>query len=83
MTLELGEVIEPLLFPEWLFASGGWILSAAFIIRTVGDFRWVGYFKRQKGTVFAKWDTVLYNPLCLFIGGSLLYITGTVTGVLM
>lgn len=47
-----GEVIERLLFPEWLF------------------------------TVFAKWDTVLYNPLCLFIGGSLLFITGTVTGVL-
>lgn len=66
--LELGEAVERMLFPEWLFSFGGWVLSAVFFIRVIGDFRWVGLFKKQKGSVFSKLDTVLYIPLCLFIG---------------
>ncbi len=75
--LELGEVMERLIFPDWLFLYGGWILSVVFILRSVGDFRWVGFFKKQKGTLFAKWDTVLYSPLCLFIGICLTYVTNS------
>ncbi|WP_028594418.1 DUF3995 domain-containing protein [Paenibacillus assamensis] len=73
--LELGEVMEGLIFPDWLFLYGGWILSGVFILRAVGDFRWVGFFKKQKGTLFAKWDTLLYSPLCLFIGICLIIVT--------
>ena len=73
--LELGEVVERLLFPDWLFFYGGWALSGVFIIRTVGEFRWIGFFKKQKGTLFAKWDTLLYSPLCLFIGICLVFLT--------
>ncbi|TVX88061.1 DUF3995 domain-containing protein [Paenibacillus agilis] len=73
--LELGEVMEGLIFPDWLFLYGGWILSGVFILRAVGDFRWIGFFKKQKGTLFAKWDTLLYSPLCLFIGICLIIVT--------
>ncbi|MGR7946186.1 DUF3995 domain-containing protein [Paenibacillus sp. M.A.Huq-81] len=73
--LELGEVLERLIFPEWLFRYGGWILSGVFILRTVGDFRWIGFFKKQRGTLFAKRDTLLYSPLCLFIGICLIFVT--------
>ncbi|TCZ78124.1 DUF3995 domain-containing protein [Paenibacillus albiflavus] len=73
--LELGEVVEWLLFPDWVFIYGGWVLSAVFIIRAIGDFRWIGFFKKQKGTLFAKWDTMLYSPLCLFIGICLIFLT--------
>ncbi|SDD51165.1 Protein of unknown function [Paenibacillus sp. UNCCL117] len=66
--LELGGVAGRQLFPDWLFGFGGWVLSAVFIIRAAGDFRWVGFFKKQQGTLFAKWDTLLYSPLCLFLG---------------
>ncbi len=72
--LELGEVMERLIFPDWLFRYGGWILSGVFLLRTVGDFRWIGFFKKQKGTLFAKWDTLLYSPLCLFIGIGLIFV---------
>ncbi|MBW5447651.1 DUF3995 domain-containing protein [Cohnella sp. CFH 77786] len=72
--LELGEAIERLLFPDWLLTYGGWTLAGVFLIRTVGDFRWVGFFKKRKGTLFAKWDTVLYSPLCLFLGLGLIYV---------
>ncbi|WP_134686859.1 DUF3995 domain-containing protein [Brevibacillus migulae] len=74
---ELGGVVNRSLFPGSLFPYGGWVLSLVFIIRAVGDFRWVGFFKKHKGTVFAKWDSVLYSPLCLFLGFSLVFITLT------
>lgn len=73
--LELGRTVERIVFPDWLYAYGGWALAAVFLIRTIGDFRWVGLFKKQRGTLFAKWDTVLYSPLCLFLGVCLLYMT--------
>lgn len=75
--LELGEVMERLIFPEWLFLYGGWVLAGVFILRSVGDYRWVGFFKKRKGTLFAKWDTVLHSPLCLFIGVCLIFVTNS------
>jgi hypothetical protein len=62
------------LFPQFLFSFGGWVLAAVFIVRAVGDFRWLGFFKRNKGTVFARWDSMLYSPLCLFLGVALVLI---------
>ncbi|MFF2092725.1 DUF3995 domain-containing protein [Paenibacillus sp. NPDC058174] len=75
--IELGEVMERLIFPEWLFRYGGWMLSGVFLLRTVGDFRWIGFFKKQKETSFAKWDTLLYSPLCLFIGIGLIFVVNS------
>lgn len=42
-------------------------ISAIFLIRAVGDFTYVGFFKRVKGSVFAKMDTLYYSPLCIVI----------------
>jgi len=50
--------------PPWLFAAGAWVLVVVFVARVVGDLRWFGLFKRVKGTRFARWDTMLYVPLC-------------------
>ncbi len=66
--LELGGAVQPLLYPNWALSYGGWALSAIFLLRAIGDLRWVGFFKRRKGTLFAIWDTMLYSPLCLLIG---------------
>jgi Protein of unknown function (DUF3995) len=49
-------------------------LSATFLARAVGDFRLVGFFKRIRGTQFARLDTIAYSPLCLVLGASVLYI---------
>jgi hypothetical protein len=43
---------------------GVWGVATAFAARTVGEFRYVGLFKRVRGTPFAQWDTRLYTPLC-------------------
>lgn len=46
----------------------GWILPALFIIRAIGEFKYVGMFKKVKDSDFAKADTRLFVPLCLGIG---------------
>ncbi|WP_314586487.1 DUF3995 domain-containing protein [Paenibacillus terrigena] len=74
IALEWSSVIKPLLFSDLLLLVGGWVVAAVFIIRGIGDFKWVGLFKRKKGTAFAKWDSMLYSPLCLFLGISYMLI---------
>ena len=53
--------------PRWPFVAGTWTLVAVFLGRVVGDFRWFGVFKRMRGTAFARSDTWLFVPLCLFL----------------
>lgn len=74
LVLELGAV-KPVLFPEALLRIGGWLLGAVFTLRAIGDFRWVGFFKKGKGTVFARMDSLFFSPLCLILGVSILLIT--------
>ena len=53
--------------PEWIIKYGSWIIPVLFLLRAVGEFKYVGFFKRVKKTEFAKWDTKLFSPLCLAI----------------
>lgn len=46
----------------------GWLVAALFVMRAVGDGRYVGFLKRVRGTPFARADTALYSPLSLAIG---------------
>lgn len=48
--------------------SIGWMLSFIFVLRAIGEFNVVGFFKKVKDSKFAKYDTMLYSPLSLFIG---------------
>jgi Protein of unknown function (DUF3995) len=74
----------------WLFFSGGftsrlglppgiqsaglWLMAAIFTLRAIGDFRYVGFFKRIKNTGFAQMDTRWYAPLCAWLGFSSLWL---------
>jgi hypothetical protein len=51
--------------PSWVPAAGVWGLSVIMLLRFVGDFRSVGVFKRDRGTRFARLDTLYFSPLCL------------------
>lgn len=44
------------------------LIAAIFILRAVGDFNYVGFFKKVRNTAFARNDTRYYSPLCLLIG---------------
>ena len=66
----------PIYLPDALLSTAIWLIPSIFLLRTIGDFKYVGLFKHIKHTDFAKWDTLLYVPLCLFIG-----ISGTVVAI--
>lgn len=51
--------------PAWVPRAGSWAIAIVFALRAVGDFRYVGFFKRARDTVFARHDTFVYSPLCL------------------
>jgi len=53
--------------PDWFYYWASWVIAAVFFVRAVGDFRICGFFKRVRGTRFARWDTQLFSPLCLLI----------------
>ncbi|KEK19597.1 DUF3995 domain-containing protein [Bacillus gaemokensis] len=47
---------------------GSLVCALVFIIRAIGDFKFVGFFKKIKHSQFARYDTWFYSPLCLFFG---------------
>lgn len=51
----------------WIERFGIWVVAAIFFIRSIGDFKYVGFFKSIKNTDFGKMDSKFYSPLCLFI----------------
>jgi hypothetical protein len=44
---------------------GCFLLAALLLLRAIGDFRLVGFFKTVRGSRFAWLDSALYSPLCL------------------
>jgi Protein of unknown function (DUF3995) len=43
------------------------LIALLFFLRAVGDFRYVGFFKKVKNTNFAYYDRLYFTPLCLII----------------
>lgn len=54
-------------FPKWIMDFGGVAIAVIFLLRVIGDFNYVGIFKKVKDTDFAKRDTKYFVPLCLII----------------
>ncbi|MDC1540332.1 DUF3995 domain-containing protein [Flavobacteriaceae bacterium] len=54
--------------PEWIMKYGSWIIPIIFLLRAMGEFKYIGFFKRVKKTDFGKLDTKFFSPLCLIIG---------------
>ena len=54
--------------PQWLNNYGLWIIASIFTLRAIGEFNYVGFFKKIKQTKFGKNDIKYFSPLCLTIG---------------
>jgi hypothetical protein len=54
-------------FPTWVLKFGTYVIAIVFLLRAVGDFKYVGFFKKIKVTQFAKYDTKYFSPLCVVI----------------
>ena len=42
-------------------------LALGLLARAIGEFKYVGFFKRVRGSRFARLDTWIYSPLCLLL----------------
>lgn len=54
--------------PEWIIKYGSWVIPIIFLLRAIGEFKYIGFFKSIKNTDFGKLDTKFFSPLCLIIG---------------
>jgi hypothetical protein len=43
------------------------VFGSIFFIRAIGDFNILGLFKKKSDSLFAKYDTRLYIPLCIIL----------------
>jgi hypothetical protein len=48
---------------SWL----SYALALGLLARAVGEFKYLGFFKRVRGSLFATLDTLVYSPLCLLL----------------
>ena len=53
--------------PDIILNSFGWIIPSIFLLRAIGDFKYVGFTKKIKDTTFARLDTAYFARLCLLI----------------
>jgi hypothetical protein len=52
-----------------LLAGLSYALAAGLLARAIGEFKYLGLFKRVRGSRFATLDTFVYSPLCLLLAG--------------
>jgi hypothetical protein len=52
-------------------------LALVLLLRAVGDFRYVGFFKSVRGSRFATMDTWCYSPACLALSIGIAYVAAT------
>jgi len=55
---------------RWLTLSG----AAVFALRALGDFRTAGLTRRWSSSTFARWDALLFTPLCAALSTALLMV---------
>ncbi|MFY0627288.1 MAG: DUF3995 domain-containing protein [Reichenbachiella sp.] len=53
--------------PEWVLNYGGWLIVGFFLLRAIGDFKYIGFFKKLRTSDFGIMDTRYYSPLCFII----------------
>jgi high-affinity Fe2+/Pb2+ permease len=53
------------------FSNG---LALGLFARAVGEFKYVGFFKKVRGSRFARMDTWVYSPLCLLLSAGVVFV---------
>ncbi|MDX1828668.1 MAG: DUF3995 domain-containing protein [Lutibacter sp.] len=54
--------------PKLIEDYSGWIISSIFMLRAIGEFKYIGFFKKIKNTEFGVFDTKYFSILSLTIG---------------
>jgi hypothetical protein len=70
-------LLPPNDIPFGAFVVGAWALGVVFAARAIGEFRYVGLFKKERSTGFARADTRYFTPLCIVIAAGVFYLAAT------
>lgn len=57
----------PIALPRVVLMWLSYGLALGLLARAIGEFKYVGFFKRVRDSRFARFDTWLYSPLCLLL----------------
>jgi hypothetical protein len=57
-----------MMLPSVILNYGIGVIASIFLLRAIGEFRYLGFFKKIKNTTFGQLDTKYYAPLCMIIG---------------
>jgi hypothetical protein len=60
--------IGPGMLPSPIRLWGSWGVATALVGRAIGDFNYLGLFKRRRASRFARLDSRFYSPLALLLG---------------
>ena len=60
--------VGPMLVPKMLRVLGSGLVSVVMLMRGMGDFAYLGLFKRERSSLFGRMDTRYYTPLVLALG---------------
>ncbi|MBC8086927.1 MAG: DUF3995 domain-containing protein [Phycisphaerae bacterium] len=74
VVLGRAQLLPPNNIPFLLFVVGAWTLGLVFAARAIGEFQYVGLFKRERSTGFARADTRYFTPLCIVIAIGVFYL---------
>ncbi|MBK9508648.1 MAG: DUF3995 domain-containing protein [Cytophagaceae bacterium] len=47
-------------------------IGLVFFARSIGDFKFFGFFRKYNNTLFSYWDSWLFTPLTLIVGLSIM-----------
>ncbi len=65
LAIRIGWLDPPALpYARVVLGIAAWLTAALFALRAIGDFRYIGFFKRIRDSRFARLDTLFYSPLC-------------------
>jgi hypothetical protein len=53
--------------PPIVLRGASYALALGLLARAIGEFKYVGFFKRVRGSRFATLDTFVFSPLCLVL----------------
>jgi hypothetical protein len=53
--------------PAVAYHYGFWAVAGITLLRACGDFNYVGFFKKKSHTIFARYDSRYFSPLCLYL----------------
>jgi hypothetical protein len=53
--------------PQVILVWLSYALAAGLLLRAIGEFKYLGFFKRVRDSQFARMDTWVYSPLCLLL----------------